>query len=249
VTLTSRVGGTIVTVTLADGRTTTRMVAEADVVEALEPLLLVPEGPPPLPPPAPLTMRVESPAPVVIVVEHDTGVQSAPGPKPATATTRVEGSLAVTARTGGAQSAGAGVGAGIVLDMNAWLFGLNGRVERYDGAQAGAHVGTQVLSLTAVAGRRVRAGFASVDFFGGAGIASVFATEPNAPQRLRPDAQTDAWAGTVNVPQLVLGTRLTLGARSLVRVFVGLDGEMRPGTPDGETAWSIGGSLGLTVGS
>jgi hypothetical protein len=57
------------------------------------------------------------------------------------------------------------------------------------------------------------------------------------------------------VSRWLLGGRLTLGARSAVRAFVGVDGEMGdagpipPGLVRGLPAWSVGGSVGVTVGT
>jgi hypothetical protein len=65
-------------------------------------------------------------------------------------------------------------------------------------------------------------------------------------------------SSTSTVPRFVLGTRLNFGARSTVRAFVGIDGELGPARAGDSVdmpnasrlpIWTLGLALGATVGT
>jgi hypothetical protein len=257
-----------VEVVLPDGRSASRSVTRGeDVMPTLEGLLLVPPPPPALhgpsspventAPPAEGPPPTIAPAPTVLPAEaKDNTVFSTRDVKtrwPADPSGRVrfELSVATGARVGDGQ---AGVGLGLLsfIDIAGWLAGFGGRADYFHGP--GGPPGTS-LSLAALGGRRVRFGSVALDLTAGPALAlqEVDRSVMASPQGVR--TITDSGSGIV--PRVQLGTRLVFRARSALRPFVGLDGDIGLVEPKDNLpshvyqlpAWSMGLALGATVGT
>jgi hypothetical protein len=266
VELTSRDASISAAVVLPDGRSASRSVSQGeDVVPTLEALLLLPLEPEATPPPT-----IEPPPPLLVPSAPvvNTATQATPtisgddmsarsrGSPPGHV--RVELSLATSARIGDGQT-GVGLGALSFLEVADWLVGFAGELDRYQVIASGPPVAT--LQLAALGGRRFRFGSLALDLVVGPAVA------------LQGDSTISkakvASGGIVNttsvstssegsVPRLLLGARLNFGARSAVRTFVGIDGELGPSRAgDGGDlpvvprlpAWTLGLALGATVGT
>ncbi|HVJ93037.1 MAG TPA: hypothetical protein VM580_24715 [Labilithrix sp.] len=137
--------------------------------------------------------------------------------------------------------------------FSGWLFGFEGRVDSYRRIDESASA--SALSLAPLAGRRVRLDTLSLDFFGG--LALVYQGTATFMKEGPPDERvTESSSSTV--PRLVVSSRLSFRARSTVRFFVGLSGEVGP--PRATEAerpldaprlplWTAGLNLGATVGT
>jgi hypothetical protein len=267
VSLSSADAAISVLVALPDGRSASRAAPRPeDVVPILEALLIVPppESQAPLAPPEP------APGPVV-EREHADPARSRPAdslrsvpPQPGAESSshlRIELSIASEARVGdGATSLG--LGALAFVDISEWLVGFEGRADHYSYED---HPAGSALELAALAGRRVPFGSIALDLVAGPAVAlggsstMVIARSAPAsagePQRMFQESSTDRAAA----PRLLLKVHLGFGARSVVRGFVGVNGELGPrgAAPPRELAdhaqrlpsWAVGVALGATLGT
>ena len=243
------VGPTIqVTVILADGRTTTRSVSRpADVLPALEGLLLLPDGADAGQAPdasaAPPARRPDAPPAAAPTIAR----AATPGVPVQSATPfRIEIAVAGDVRAGdGWYGAGGGV-AGLV-DLSHWLLGFEGRLDRYRAAAPDSEaVG---LELMALGGRRFDWGSSrTLDLTVGPALALHGSTSMSTANV----AQTGTTRfvvpqpGNDGVARLILGCRLTFRAQSLFRTFVQLDADVgQSGLP----TWTMGLALGAALGT
>jgi hypothetical protein len=275
VTLASRDGAIAVQVELSDGRFASRIASQPqDVVPTLEALLVVPEVDAQMP----LSPASDSEADPSAPAGNPSTVQTAPArsaedvPTERAATPlgheaspsspdhlRIELSLETGARIGDGQ-ASVGIGALSFLDISGWLAGLQGRVDRYrplapmpPGADGpGPPDGVSgVLEVAMLGGRRIRLQSLSMDFLAGPAVTlqGTSTLETQTPKGMVTKSSSST------VPRLVVASRLNFGARSALRVFAGLDGELGPSGGDGlPTAprlpvWTLGLALGATVGT
>jgi hypothetical protein len=275
-------GSIAVAVTLPDGRSASRRVSgQEDVLPILEALLLVPRpaaaesGPeasaPSIPAPA-FTEAMQATAPTQAVQpiaipevaahpaasrdEMETRRTSYPPTR-----LRIELSVLTEARIGDGQKS-VGLGALSLLDIGGWLVGFEGRADRDQWIGSG-DAGT-ALELAALGGRRFRFQNLALDFVGGPAVALRGADAGIVVTPARPGASPDPGAGNRaspsnvgTVPRALLGAHLIFGARSLVRAFIGVDGDFGPanaprGNPGDESrlpVWTVGLALGATVGT
>jgi len=262
VRVTNTDGSLVVNVTLPDGRSAARPVRHRDdVLPTIDALLLLPR---PLEP-TPVTEVEVAPATIVVAarksaIPRELTVRVSPPPDTAPARRLgIELSLALGAHVGDGQKS-VGVGLVSLLDVSGWLVGFDARADRYDGtATAPAPMGA--LEIGVLAGRRMRTRELAFDLLAGpalglrGGWRIVTANVPSGPAAT-PVSQT--MADPTLVPRLHFGGRLTFRARSLVRTFVGVDGEVgdagpiAPRPPDqahGLPVWTVGLTVGATVGS
>jgi hypothetical protein len=257
----------LVTVSLPDGRTTTRQASRAeDVLPALRALLLVPEpGPAPAPAPAP-PLPPAPRAPRRITAPHPSGLDALPYPTTKAREHGFELSVVSGARLGDGQY---GYGGGVLsfIEIKHWLFGFQGRADGYRSLQ-GSDPET-ALTLGLLLGRRLDLGNTALDFTAGPALALRGATLSQresvavqqdssrssslAPPPLHPERDVGP------VPRLLLGARLGFSPRSIFRTFIGIDGELGPAGNSGAApgfevsgrmpAYTLGLSLGATVGT
>jgi hypothetical protein len=259
-------GSIAVEVSLPDGRSASRHVKHReDVVPTIEALLLLPrasepaiESPveAPAPPAARPTLVVDARQVASPAIEAQS---STPPPGAPPSRLRIELSITLSAHVGDGQKA-AGVGAMSLLDIAGWLVGFDGRADRYDGTgSAPAPMGA--LEIGVLGGRRFRSRDLAFDLVAGPALA----LRGGSGSTVAP-VQSGSMMNTVMqsssrealVPRLRLGGRLTFRARSVVRTFLGVDGEVGdvgpigPG-PLGEThglpAWTVGLAVGVAVGT
>jgi hypothetical protein len=255
-------GGSIaLEVSLPDGRSASRMTRREDAIAGLDALLLVPDVE------APATETARLPArgtttmePRAIAVHQEDRLATGEGSAERDRIPNrfsVELSLAVGMHMGDGQTS-EGVGASSLLDISGWLAGFTGRLDRYEPDPRGDGDPPKALEVGALFGRRVRLGSFNLDFVGGPALAL------RAGMNVR--MTTVATGGMANtfmmssssqgfVPRLVLGGRLTLGARSVVRTFIGVDGEtgsagpILPGSVRGLPLWTVGFNVGAALGT
>jgi hypothetical protein len=262
-----------VEVLLPDGRAASRSVSRPeDVVPTLEALLLVPELPPPAAaPPEPPAESPASAAPAPAPMPMPTPATSAPevsaGVRPAAVAdrhaatgspavpaspVRVELSVVTEARVGDGR-AGGGLGALAFLDVAGWLAGLGGRVDAYQGVANGQPTGAFELAL--LGGRRLRSGTLALDLVAGVALALQGTTKSVTQAGSNAPAITTSTSRVA--PRLLVGARLNFRARSTLRTFVGLEGELGAGHADDNPssdlpplpAWTVGLAFGVTVGT
>jgi hypothetical protein len=203
---------------------------------------------------------------------HSSPAAETPIASPGAAPSRVraELSLETGARVGDGQTS-LGAGAISFLDVAGWLGGFQGRVERYQPMSDGTP--SAALSLGALGGRRFAIGAHSIDVFVGPAVALRGVTSATTVARLATGGGGDSPAAPPivdksaqgMVPRGVFGARVCFGARSILRSFIGIDGDFGPrGGPDSTTAaalpgppsplhslpiFSVGIALGVTVGT
>ena len=256
-----RDGSIELAVALPDGRSTSRLARPEAVVPGLEALLLVPrsgdEAPvesSPTPPRGGTSTHFEPTA--IAVVRNDPAPASTSTSTSTAASPRrfaVELSLATSVRLGDGQTS-AGLGATSFLDAASWLVGFGARVDSYGGSAVGETGDSPTaLEVEALVGRRFRFGTWMLDAVAGPALAlrggwSVM------PAGATSTASSSSSHGDL-VPRGLIRGRLTLGARSTVRTFVGVEGELGeagpvpPGATRGLPSWSAGAALGVTVGT
>jgi hypothetical protein len=256
-------GSVALEVSLPDGRSASRLTRREDVIAGLEALLLVPEGEVPAgesaPPPTPARTTFE---PRAVEARNDGG-RLAPGggaasvPESRPSRFSVELSLGAGMHRGDGQTS-EGLGASSLLDASGWLVGFTGRLDRYGADPAGGGDPPKALEVGALGGRRVRLGAFNLDFVGGPALAlrgSMGAAVTRVVSQGMASTPPMPAPGQGFTPRLVLGGRLTLGARSIVRTYVGVDGEMGdsgpipPGSVRGLPLWTVGFTVGATVGT
>lgn len=245
--------GVTLQVTLEDGRSATRSVpGSEDVVPGLEALLLLPSpeatsavlkpratkrpAKQPRHGQAPTAVRDAGLAPEV--VDDDSGVG-------------VALSFGGGARTGDGQ-VNSNLGAMAFVSVSDWLMGFDGRAVSYEVPRSG-RIPQPALELTAVGGRRFGSGTFGVDLLLGPTLV------------LQQDvAVHEESAGRVShtttsrvLPRLFAAGRLTIGARSVLSGFVGIEAAAGPsGASDVDAVaalpplpvWMLGFVVGATVG-
>lgn len=258
-------GGETITleVILDDGRSTIRRLSAAeDVVPALEALLLVP------PREAVTTTRAvetkrhprdaetkrgrrSSPAGPPTMSERDT-------PVPAEREQLVEPEAGVGflfsigggARAGDRQTSGH-LGAMALLQVSGWLVGVDGRAVTYE-VPLSDGIPQSATELTAVAGYRFGAGTLSLDLMAG----PTLVVQQDMEVSVGPTVKREPTTISRVVPRLFFGSRLTLGARSVLGGFVGIEGAAGPSGESGTSAahapalpqWMLGFVIGATLG-
>jgi hypothetical protein len=244
----------VVEVALPDGRSASRSVARKDdVVPTLEALLLLPlpeARPPDTAPARPADPGVDRDRTPVVSASSEPAAPAARGGF------RLEFSLAAGARMGDGQ-VGIGLGARTLFDVRGWLVGFEGATQQY--VATGGAPGAAVLELAVLAGRRFRFGDTALDLTAGPALAM-----PGPGNTVAVTAQTGAAPPRVVTPagdgqskRLVGGARVTFRARSVVRIFAGIDGDVAlsrsaTGVSPGDVplpAWAFGLVLGTTVGT
>jgi hypothetical protein len=281
VALTMRGATITVAAVLPDGRSAARSVSRReDVVPTLEALLLLPLGiapvapqpsaqaetaavePPVSGPPqasatspapsgtSPPVMRVVSSSPRLTVRDRDASPAS---PEPSPSRLRIELSVISGARMGDGQ-VGVGLGAFSLLDLSGWLIGFEGRADRYRTVAPGWQ-GPGALELAVLGGRRFRFGTIALDLVAGPALVpqgtTTFTTAT-------PNGNEVTGSRSSTAPRLLLGARVNFGALSVLRTFVGVDGELGPSrlgdggdVPDLPRLpiWTLGLAFGGTVGT
>ncbi len=243
-----------VQVTLRDGRSASRDVPEQDdVVPALEALLLLPASeraaqqslaaPTTAPAAAPGRKPVrERLLPVTgEAIDRDRAPSSGRG-------LGLELSLLTSARIGDGQTAW-GLAALSFIDVSGWLAGFEGRASGYTNMQRAQTYPS--LQLALLGGHRLRFSSTSLDFLAGPAVALLGENTTEEGPAAEPQTNTGI------VPRFVLGSHLQLGTRSVLRTFVGIEGEFGPAGPSGDgltappplPAWMVGVALGATVGT
>jgi hypothetical protein len=260
-------GSITVEVVLPDGRFASRPIKRSeDLVPTIEALLLLPRAPDPslASPPESRSVAAAQTTPVIDVrkdgIPHDITARASPPPFGAPPSRLgIELSIALGAHFGDGQKS-AGVGAISLLDLGGWLVGFEGRVDRYDGTST-APAPMDALEVGVLGGRRFRFRSLAFDLVAGPAMALRGGSE-----RVTMQVASGMMVNTVMqsssvealVPRLRLGSRLTFRARSLVRAFVGVDGEVGDVGPIGhgplgETqdlpVWTVGLTVGATVGT
>jgi len=255
-----------ISVTLPDGRTTSRSVTRADdVAPTLQALLLVPLPSPPVAassaaPASKPTHR--APPPALPMFPDRDATPGAPTPSSAARQLGFELSFITGARAGDGQL---GVGAGVLsfLEVHGWLFGFEGRADSYR-AMLGSGDPETALELAILAGRRFHFSGWALDLTAGPALAmkglAVSETEvvsANMDNFMPPPPARHADPSSGPVPRLLLGARFGFSPRSVFRTFVGVDGELGPGRVANEAdsnsarlpVFSLGLALGATVGT
>lgn len=256
VTIGLALAGIVVVVALPDGRQASRVVSRAeDVVPTLEALLLLPGSAAPAPEAAPV--RPAKPAdPQPVVAPSPAPVLSArPATKAEPVRLRLEFSLVTGGRAGDGQ-VGFNLGALTLFDVAGWLVGFEAAASAYQ--RVSGDPGGAALAAAIVGGRRIRFNDVTVDLIAGPALAmrgighSVVVARMADGSGTPPPAVDDGpWA------RLLCGARVNFRARSVVRPFAGLDGEIALGRqsadgPAGEArlpAWTVGAVAGMTVGT
>lgn len=260
--------GIRVEVSLPDGRSAARSVTRTeDVVPVLEALLLVPRhdaalAAPPVPAsPPPPPSSGDAPA------STQASAQAAPPrpPKPAERGTPsstpepsvpgwgLELSVVGSARVGDNRTS-AGLGVLSLLNLWGWLAGFEGRANSYGGTAGEPQA---ALQLGALGGRRFHFENVALDLLAGPALAlqGHFETETTGP------AGTISETSSPVEARLLLASHLSFAARSALRGFVGVEGEIGlagspgpdvrgdPSAPARLPAWMLGLALGATVGT
>ncbi|HET6149195.1 MAG TPA: hypothetical protein VFH68_16780 [Polyangia bacterium] len=264
VQLTGNRASIAVAVVLPDGRSASRWVSRPeDVVPMLEALLLVPEPRRLAPAPGTETATATAPLAASATRTHDIAAKINPAPSadrdppPGSPAVQASGvgvelSIATTARIGDGQ-AGAGLAALSMLDVAGWLAGFEGRVDAYQGTSAGAPTGA--LELAVLGGRRLRSGTLALDLVAGPAVALRGTTK--SVQQVGTTGPVVTTSTSRVEPRLILGARLNLRARSTLRTFVGVEGELGRSTDGADLssdlpplpAWTVGLAFGVAVGT
>jgi hypothetical protein len=249
-------------VSLPDGRSASRLTRSEDVIAGLEALLLVPDvqaaAAENTPPAARRTTTFEPRG--IAIHEDDSRLATRDGSKALEgppSRLSVEISLGVGMHMGDGQTS-EGLGATSLLDVSGWLAGFTGRLDRYAADPTGDGDPPKALEVGALGGRRVRLGSLNLDVVGGPALALRDVGRGSVTRVAAQGMVNTITMSSTNggfVPRLVLGARLTVGARSIVRTFVGVDGEagspgpIPPGSGRGLPQWTLGFTVGATLGT
>ena len=270
VTLALRHGQIQVAVISSDGRSAARRVAEReDIVPLLEALLIVPPADaasepageqeplaaesstapelalssPKKTPATPKPRRAEPVARQLSPAGTDRDAAAA-GQPAASSHFRIELSAVTAARAGDGQ-ASLSLGALSLLDFSSWLVGFEGRGESYSGDRPQA-----TLQLGMLIGKRVQLRAATaLDLLAGPAVLQQgsYTFQSN---MMVPETRSG------RLPRLVVASHLNLGQGSVLRGFIGIEGQIGPpGGDDTEWGppplpiWMMGLALGGTVGS
>lgn len=253
-------------VSLPDGRSTTRLlIRRAEVLPALEALLLLPRAAAPAiakdaaadaetiaPPEPPVATPSSAFVPIVAAdAPRANPVDTALRKRRA----RVELSAATSAHVGDGRGS-VGLGALSFLEIDGFLAGIEGRVQRYQKLAGGAP--EPVLLAAFLGGARLRLRSFSLDLTAGPGVAFQGTTTTETVHVADGGNAGGRASSTSTVGRLLLGSRLTFGANSHWRTFVGLGGEVGPARAEGGQrvadaprlpVWAMGFSFGATVGT
>jgi hypothetical protein len=167
---------------------------------------------------------------------------------------RIELSILADARVGDGQTA-LGIGAVSFADVGGWLAGFEGRADRYQERGGGPAGGA--LELSVLCGRRFRLQNLAVDLSAGPAVALRGAVNTTT---VTPMGTSTSKSSERFVPRALLGARLNFSAHSILRTFLGLEGEFGPAGASGERpsdapvrpglpVWTVGLALGATVGT
>ncbi|HEY6723568.1 MAG TPA: hypothetical protein VI197_06025 [Polyangiaceae bacterium] len=256
--------GLTLEVILQDGRSATRWLPSSeDVLPGLEALLLVPSpssspsrsrvpprstlppaAPVAKPPPAKQPTHREDPASV-----RDQGL----APEGA----RVDRRVGATLSLGGGARAGDGqvssnLGAMALVIVSDWLAGFEARATSYEVPMSG-HIPQSAVELTAVGGHRFGNGMFGVDLL----LGPTLVVQQDVAVREERNGRVDHTHTSRFLPRVFAASRLTIGARSILSGFVGLEAAAGPsGTSDQDVTtalaplpvWMLGFVVGATVG-
>jgi hypothetical protein len=262
VELTSSERSIVIAVILPDGRSASRSVSRPeDVLPTLEALLLVPRAAATaaesaLVAPAPSAPDPTPAAPDVLVTAERTPLDRPSGavgpPSYPPSRLRIELAVVTEALVGDGQT-GLGLGALSFLDLGGWLMGFEGRADRYQEI-AGGPTGA-AIELAVLCGRRFRFKSLALDLAAGPAIALRGSSNTSV---TTPTGTTTSHSSEGPVPRAQLGTRLNFFARSRLRPFVGIEGDVgppsapgtaQPSNVSGLPVWTVGFALGATVGT
>jgi hypothetical protein len=164
---------------------------------------------------------------------------------------------AMTGARAGDALVGIGLGAQSFMNLREWLMGFQGRADKY------GPLGGAALELAVLGGRRILFGSRTIDLYGGPSISlqgssrTTKAAPASGTPRSPPVVSTSETSQGI-VPRVTAAARMNFSAHSVVRTFVGVEGEIgataAPGTsplPDGRRlpVWVVGLALGATVGT
>lgn len=248
-------------VVLDDGRSTRRRLSSADdVVPALEALLLVPApaAPAPATETAPRSRKPETkPVPLgprargLALSERDAAEPAEPGDRGE----RDAGvgfllSVGGGERLGDGQSSG-NLGAMALLYISGWLVGVDGRAVTYE-VPLSDGIPQSATELTALGGYRFGQGTLALDLM----LGPTLVVQQDMEMTVGPAPEHERTTISRVVPRLFFGSRLTLGARSLLGGFVGIEGaagpsgELQRSVPSAPPlpVWMLGFVAGVTLG-
>lgn len=246
-----------VEVVLPDGRSARRWLERSeDVVPTLEALLLVPDFARPVSKASPPSKPSERPRPPSSSTLRQIRRSRASSTK--VSSVRIDLSGAVGARAGDGHF-GLGLGLGSFLEVWLWLIGLQARADRY----TSSNDSVDVLELMLPIGRRFYLEPLALDLVAGPALAWQRGTRGDVAQSsdigntsVAPVSREVTTSEHGAEPRAFAGARLSFGARSVFRGFVGLDGDFAlskgsdasTGIP-APPAWTLGLSVGSTVGT
>ena len=194
-----------------------------------------------------------------------TASPAADTPLPEPSGVGIEFSLITGARAGDGMVS-AGLGALSLLDISSFVIALEGRVEGYSSTGGAAEL-APTLAVAVLGGYRLRFGTMALDLAAGPGLTMVTAqvTETASRVELEPASGADSTFRTETrsssvpvVPRLAIAAHYRFAMHSVLRTFVGVDGQVGP---TGETGvppqnggsrlpmWAVGLVLGATVGT
>lgn len=258
-------------VSLDDGRSTIRRLSSAaDVVPALEALLLLPEPAEPEPAepaPAELAPATESArrprepetklAPLSSQARRPSMSErdAAELPEPGVLPERDRGvglllSIGGGQRMGDSQTSG-NLGAMALLRISSWLVGVDGRAVTYE-VPVSDGIPQSATELTAVAGYRFGQGMLALDLM----LGPTLVVQQDMEITVGPAPERESTTISRLVPRLFFGSRLTLGASSVLGGFVGVEGAAGPSGASRNPAshepvlpqWMLGFVAGVTLG-
>jgi hypothetical protein len=240
-------------VVLEDGRSAVRRMSSAeDVVPALEALLLVPSREPSAPPSDVKRTRSKPSAPAEPAEPTEPAEPAEPLAPHAGGGVGFLFSVGGGARVGDHQ-ASENLGVMATVRISHWLFGVDGRAASYEHPNSNQRPQSAV-ELTAFGGHRFGEGALALDLM----LGPTLVVQQNDEVIIGPMGERDSDTISRVVPRLFLGSRLTLGARSVLSGFVGIEGAAGPsgGSQEGVgfappplPTWMLGFVVGASVGA